>query len=75
MFLGTIWEEWLSPKSSVSARLAAHVPFHTQNRTTPIYFSHFSRKVTSMKLIHACQFLTMNIISYGFTRQPLSEKI
>ena len=43
MFLGTRGKvdvtETSPRKSSVSARLAAHVPFHTQNRA--IYFSHF----------------------------------
>jgi len=57
MFLGTTREGWLSPKLRRGNQVsAAHVPFRTQNpRATPIYFSHFSRKVSSMKLINACQ--------------------
>lgn len=76
MFLGTVREGWLSSKLRRGNQLsAAHVPFYTQNRATPIYFNHFVRKVSSMKLINACQLLTMNLTRYGFTRQPLSEKI
>ena len=45
MFLGTRGKvdvtETSPRKSTVSACLAAHVPFHTQNRATPIYFSQF----------------------------------
>lgn len=76
MFLGTIREGWLSSNPRRGNQVsAAHVPFHTQNRATPIYFNHYFRKVSSMKLINARQLLTMNFTSYGFTRQPLPEKI